>query len=105
MDRGSRSDKFSPFLAPRSSSRACPAADSICGQQPPSWDGMLRCLLKDSGSADAPVALRAANVFFGMLHRLHVFRSVGVGATCSDYPGGVIHIYSLIVRATGGENH
>ena len=103
VDRRTRSGNFCPFLAPGSSSRPCPGPDSICGHQPRSWGGRLRFLSKASGAAHAAVALRAADGFFGSLPRRHVFRSVALGATCSDDPGGVNDFYDLSVRAARGE--
>ena len=54
MDRRTRSGNFRAFLAPRSSSRACPGPDSICGHQPRSWGGRLRFLSKAIGSPTQP---------------------------------------------------
>src|SRR5260370_39842948 len=103
MARRTRSVNFRAFLAPRSFSRPYPGPDSICGDQSRSWGGRLRCLSKASGSADTPVALRAANGFFGSLPRGHPFRSVALDATYCDDPGGVNDFNDLSVRAARGE--
>src|SRR5205809_547807 len=49
VDRRTRSDNFRAFLAPRSSSRACPWPDSICGHQPHFWSGRIRFFSKAGG--------------------------------------------------------
>ena len=103
VDRRTRSDNFRAFLAPRSSSRACPGPDSICGHQPRSWSGRLRFLSKAGGVPHVSVALCAANGLFGSLPRRHVFRRMALGATCSDDPGGVNDFYDLSIRAARGE--
>ncbi len=59
--------------------------------------------LKLAESAHAAVALRAADGFFGSLPRRHVFRSMALGATCRDDPGGGNYFYGLSVRAARGE--
>ena len=59
--------------------------------------------LKLAAAADAPVALRAANGFFGSLPRHDIPCSMALGATCSDDPGSVNDFYDLSVRAARGE--
>ena len=103
VDRRTRSGNLRAFLAPRSSSRACPGPDSICGHQPRSWGGRLRCLSKASGSAHAAVVLRAADGFFGSLPRHDIPCSMALGATCRDDPGSVNYFYDLSVRAARGD--
>src|SRR5262245_14811445 len=103
VGRRARSGNLRSFLAPRSSSRPCSGPNSIRGHQPPSWDGGLCFLSKASGAARAAMALRALDGFFGNLPRRYVLRSVALGGTCSDNPGGNNNFYDLSIRGARGE--
>ena len=81
MDRRTRSGNLRAFLAPGSSSRACPGPDFVCWHQPGSWGDSLCCLFKASRPADALVALRPADGFLRSFPRGDISCSMALGAT------------------------